>query len=97
LWIGILVVWIFWNYFYHKDHVLYAQKTLTLIPLFKSLEICITAAFIANCPWNPADSNLKYLDMARISIITIACTIYLALFYIISQGWNVVTFALTRD
>ncbi len=96
-WAVIAIVWVAWTYVIQKHNTLYAQKAMTLIPIAKLFELAITAAYIANCPWPPSMQSLKYLDMARISIVTIASTIYLALFYILCQGWNVISFALTRD
>lgn len=43
---------------------------------------------------NPSE---KYLDMARISIVTITYTVFLALMYLISKGWNLILFQLTRN
>jgi hypothetical protein len=35
--------------------------------------------------------------MGRITIITITYTIFLAVIYLISKGWNTITFSITRS
>jgi len=62
------------------------------------LETLITGFFLNACPWiSIQEPSEKYLDMARISIVTITYTILLAILFLISKGWNTVTFAMTRN
>jgi hypothetical protein len=74
------------------------QKILFLIPGCKFLECLINGLFYNACPWlgaqNPSE---KYLEMARISIITIVYTILLALLYIMSKGWQTLIFYMSRN
>jgi len=69
------------------------QKTMTIIPVCKILECLIQGLFLNACPWiSSTEPSEKYLDMARISIITITYTILLAILYLISKGWNTTAF-----
>jgi hypothetical protein len=57
------------------------------------LETLINGLFLRICPWiSSLEPSEKYLDMGRISIVTISYTVFLALLYIVSKGWNVVIF-----
>jgi hypothetical protein len=72
---------------------------LLLIPSVKLAESLINALYLNQCPWlsslsNPED---KYIEMSRISIVTLTYTILLALISVVSKGWQVVSFQLTRD
>lgn len=93
IWFLILVAWCAATFYVRKRHALYLQKTLTLIPACKVFESMITGFYLDACPWvqneNPSE---KYLDMARISIITITYTIFLALLFLVSKGWNTMIF-----
>ena len=81
-----------------KLHTFFMQKILFLIPGCKFLECLINGLFYNACPWlgaqNPSE---KYLEMARISIITIVYTILLALLYIMSKGWQTLIFYMSRN
>jgi hypothetical protein len=69
-----------------------------LIPVCKFLETLINGLFYNACPWLGAqDTSEKYLEMARISIITIVYTVLLALLYIMSKGWQTVVFQMSRN
>jgi hypothetical protein len=75
------------------------QRTLLLIPSIKMAESVINALFLNHCPWlsslnNPED---KYIEMSRISIVTLTYTILLSLISIVSKGWQTVSFQLSRD
>jgi len=71
---------------------------LTLFPGCKILETVINGLYLGACPWvSSLEPSEKYLDMARISIVTITYTIFLALLYLISKGWNTILFQLTRN
>ena len=66
---------------------------MTLFPICKMLETLIDGLYLNVCPWITAegiDSADKYLDMARITVITISYTVFLALLYLICKGWNTI-------
>lgn len=63
--------------------------------MFESL---ITGLYIGECPWiSSANSTDKYIEMARISIVTIAYTIFIAILYLMCKGWNTVVFQMNRN
>lgn len=98
IWFLILVAWWYHTFIYKKQHSLYLQRTLTIIPLCKILETLITGLYLNACPWIAIqEPSEKYLDMARISIITITYTILLAILFLMSKGWNTIAFQLTRN
>lgn len=64
-----------------------------MFPLCKIFEALISGLYFNACPWvSTTDGGEKYLDMARISIVTISYTVFLAMLYLISKGWNTVIF-----
>jgi hypothetical protein len=83
---------------FNKTHTIFLQKVLLLIPGCKFFETLINGLYYSACPWlgaqNPSE---KYLEMARISIVTIVYTILLALLYIIAKGWQTVIFQMSRN
>jgi len=90
--------WYILSYKVFPVHTYFLQKILFLIPCSKCLECLINGLFYNACPWlgaqNPSE---KYLEMARISIITIVYTIMLALLYIMSKGWQTLIFYMSRN
>lgn len=72
-----------------KPKRLSLQRTLLLLPLSKALETGLEALFLYQCPFNSVTSNLlEYINMARVSLITIAYTIFLSVMFLICQGWQ---------
>ena len=72
-----------------KSKRLSLQKTLLLLPLSKALETGLEALFLYQCPFYSVSSNsLEYINMARISLITIAYTIFLSVTFLVCQGWQ---------
>ena len=69
-----------------------------LIPSIKLAESLINSLYLTECPWltslYPED---KYIEMSRISIVTLTYTILLSLISILSKGWQVLSFQLNRD
>ena len=90
--------WYILSYKIFLANTYFLQKILFLIPCSKCLECLINGLFYNACPWlgaqNPSE---KYLEMARISIITIVYTIMLALLYILSKGWQTLIFYMNRN
>lgn len=98
LWFVISILYYIYTFVMKKQHALYLQRTLMLVPICKTLETLINGLFYNTCPWvSTIEPSVKYLDMARISIVTITYTVFLALLYIMSKGWNVVIFQLNRN
>ena len=64
------------------------QKLCMILPLIKALEVGLEAGFLSMCPWySVTSSGLQYVQMARISVVTIAYTIFLSFFYLLCKGW----------
>lgn len=98
IWLGILIAYWLHTFVFRKQYSLYLQRFLLMIPLIKIFETFINGLFLTKCPWLSAqDAEEKYIDMARISIITFTYTALLALLYLLSQGWNTISFQMTRD
>jgi hypothetical protein len=98
-WLALLIAYWFHTFILMKQHSMTLQRTLLLIPSVKLAESLINALYLTHCPWlsslsNPED---KYIEMSRISIVTLTYTILLSLISIVSKGWQVVSFQLTRD
>ena len=97
-WLLISFAWWLLTYKINKAHTLYMQRILFLVPCCKFLECFINGLFYSDCPWLGAqDPGEKYLEMARISIITVVYTMMLALFYIMARGWQTLIFQMTRN
>mmetsp|Transcript_34815 Transcript_34815/g.25988 ORF Transcript_34815/g.25988 Transcript_34815/m.25988 type:complete len:97 (-) Transcript_34815:1102-1392(-) len=93
VWTLITFLWIYYVFFRMKQHALYMNKILTLFPICKALETMINGFFTRDCPWTvQTDTSEKYVEMARISIVTISYTIFLAVLYLMSKGWNTILF-----
>lgn len=92
------VGWYLLSFVFMKQHSIFLHKVLILIPVCKFLETLINGLFYNACPWLGAqDPSEKYLEMARISIITIVYTVMLALLYIMSKGWQTLFFQMSRN
>ena len=65
------------------------QKSLLLLPAMKALEVVLEGIWLNYCPWvDMSNSSYQYIQMARISIITICYTVFIAIFYLLSKGWQ---------
>lgn len=65
------------------------QKTLLLLPALKAMEVFLEGLWLGYCPWvGMSNSAYQYIQMARISIITICYTVFIAVFYLLSKGWQ---------
>ena len=43
------------------------------------------------CPWNPTDhSGIQYMNMARVTVITISYCFFCTFFYLLAKGWTTV-------
>ena len=80
------------------DSRLSMQKSLLLLPALKSLEVVLEGVWLDYCPWVGMDnSSYQYIQMARISIITICYTVFIAVFYLLSKGWQLTVQQLNRN
>jgi len=93
IWLGILIASSIHSCVLNKRHCLHLQRSLLVIPAMKAMESLINSLYLDSCPW-VAQTNLteKYIDMARISIVTFAYTILLAFLYLLSKGWQTLQF-----
>jgi len=74
------------------------QKMLMTIPLIKALEVVLEALYLSMCPWySITSSGIQYIQMARISVDTIAYTIFLSFFYLLCKGWQTTQVQLNRQ
>ena len=87
-WLAVMILYWIHTFIIMKEHSMTIQRTLLLIPLIKLAESMINALFLTHCPWlsslNPED---KYIEMSRISIVTLTYTILLSIISVISKGW----------
>lgn len=98
LWFLVGVAWYLSTYVFFKAHTTFLQRVLMLIPGCKFFETMINGLYYNACPWLSAqEPSEKYIEMARISIITIVYTIMLALLYIMSKGWQTLIFQMSRN
>lgn len=97
-WLVVAVSWYILAYHIRKQQAIYLNRILMIIPVCKCLETMINGLFYNACPWLGAqDPGEKYLEMARISIVTIVYTALLALLYIIAKGWQTMFFQMSRN
>lgn len=75
------------------------QKSMIMLPSLKCLEVFLDACFLSMCPWygQPNESAIQYIQMARISVITICYTAFLAFFYVLAKGWGTTSVQLNRN
>ena len=74
------------------------QKSLIIFPALKALEVVLEGAYLGFCPWLTMSSNsFQYIQMARISVVTICYTVFLAFFYLLCKGWQIVVQQLNRN
>ena len=80
------------------DSRLTLQKSLLLFPALKALEVILDGIWLDYCPWVGMDnSTYQYIQMAKISIITICYTVFVAIFYLLSKGWQLTVQQLNRN
>lgn len=74
------------------------QKSLIMLPTLKCFETLLEGGFLAYCPWYSLTSNgVQYMQMARISIITITYTVFLSFLYLMCKGWQTTISQLSRN
>lgn len=65
------------------------NKSLLLLPALKACEVVLEGVWLDYCPWVGMDNSAyQYIQMARISIITICYTVFIAIFYLLAKGWQ---------
>ena len=69
-----------------------------LVPSVKLAETLILMLYLNQCPWiTTVKAEDKYIEMSRISIITLTYTMLLSLISVLSKGWQTLTFQISRD
>jgi len=61
------------------------------------VELLLTAIYMTQCPWVNLSDGIRYLEMARVSIVTLAYTVYLGVIYVVCQGWGITFFNMSRQ
>ena len=99
LWGLITLIFTIYLYCMPEQERFSLQKSLLLLPSLKAFEVLLDGAFLNMCPWygNPGTSSIQYVQMARISVVTICYTAFLAYFYLLCKGWQTVIVQLTRN
>lgn len=67
------------------------------IPIFKFFEFMIQGIYMDECPWVDGSDSLKYLDMARVSILTLAHTVEFGILFSVSAGWGITVMQFNRN
>jgi hypothetical protein len=73
---------------------------MLVFPCLKLVETLIDGLYLSYCPWFDNGGIIsadRYIDMARITIITVTYTIFLAVLYLMSKGWNTISFNMSRS
>lgn len=88
-WLAIAIVFTAHLYLCTPSHSrLNLQKSLILLPIIKAVEVILEGLWLDHCPWVSTTSSYQYVQMARISIVTICYTTLIAIFYLLSKGWQ---------
>ena len=59
-----------------------------MLPTLKCFEVCLEGGYLNYCPFYDITSNgVQYMQMSRISVITITYTVFLSFLYLICKGW----------
>ena len=89
MWLAIAIVMTVHLYFLTPtESRLNLQKCLLLLPIMKAIEVLIEGLWLDHCPWVTTTGSYQYVQMVRISIVTICYTTLIALFYLLSKGWQ---------
>ena len=97
LWLAITLLWVYHVWVRHRQNSMPLQKMLLLIPICKSIECFMYYGYLLQCPWITTDATVRYIAMAYISTVTIFNTLFLSMVYVISRGWGIIRFFLTRQ
>lgn len=69
-----------------------------MLPTLKCMETLLEGGYLSYCPFVSAENNgVQYMQMARISVITITYTVFLSFLYLICKGWQTTISQLTRN
>jgi len=61
-----------------------------MVPIMKSIESLLYTLEYKNCPWESADvAQDAYLRMGKVTEVTFTQTFIVALFFMLSKGWNI--------
>jgi hypothetical protein len=84
-WIILSTIAVIHTYWKMKVHAMAVQRLIVVFPICKIFDSFVNGLYINECPWvNMVDDKEKYVDMARISIITITYTVFLTTLYLMS-------------
>jgi hypothetical protein len=98
LWALITIVYTVWLYCMPLQERLSIQKSSIMLPLLKCMEVFLEGGYLSYCPFYSVSNNgLQYMQMARISIITITYTVFLSYLYLICKGWQTTISQLSRN
>ena len=71
---------------------------MAVIPFLKLFETIVEGIYVQACPWlDSIDQIEKYVEMTRISVVTIIYAMLLAFLYVLSKGWGIINFNLDRE
>lgn len=98
LWALIAVGFTTWLYCMPAQERFSLQKSLIMLPVMKCAEVFLEGGYLAFCPFYSIDSNgVQYMQMARISVITITYTVFLSFLYLLCKGWQTTISQLSRN
>jgi hypothetical protein len=99
IWLVITIAYTVYLYMMPAIERFSMQKSMIMLPALKTLEVFLDGCFLSMCPWygQPNETSIQYVQMARISVITICYTAFLAFFYILSKGWGTTAVQLSRN
>jgi len=93
---GLLTLYVY--VFIPAESRLSLQKSLLLLPALKAMEVILEGIWLDYCPWvGMSNSAFQYIQMARIAVITICYTVFIAIFYLLSKGWQLCVQQLNRN
>lgn len=68
-----------------------------MLPLFKAIETVLEGGYLNFCPFYSITNNgIQYINMARISAVTVTYTVFLSFLYLACKGWQTTISSLSR-
>lgn len=93
-----MIAFTVWLYCTPESERFSLQKSLIMLPTLKCLEVFLEGGYLSYCPFYSITSNgIQYMQMARISVITITYTVFLSFLYLLCKGWQTTISQLTRN
>lgn len=98
LWAIIAIGFTIWLYCMPESERFSLQKSLIMLPTLKCFEVFLEGGYLNYCPFYEISSNgVQYMQMSRISVITITYTVFLSFLYLICKGWQTTISQLSRN